>query len=156
MDFQRFVRKYVWNDEKTPYLTKVGRLTKRQARSELFIISILFAAFFFVIGMAALLDVSIVAGSIGVAVYAFAICSAALMLAAMHHPAAALVCATAPPIVLLFLLFEGFPPQLHMLDKVLIAAVLLALAVYMYRVVRIANVYPGLDEGPDPAVGPRL
>jgi hypothetical protein len=43
-----------------------------------------------------------------------------------------------------------------MLDKVLIAAVLLALAVYMYRVVRIANVYPGLDEGPDPAVGPRL
>jgi hypothetical protein len=156
MDFQRFVRKYVWNDEKTPYLTKVGRLTKRQARSELFIISILIAAFFFVIGMAALLGVSIVAGSIGIAVYAFAVCSAALILAATHHPIAALAIASAPPVVLLFLLVEGFPPQLHMLDKVLIAVVLLALSVYMLRVRRIANIYPGLEEGPDPAMGPRL
>lgn len=156
MDFQRFVRKYVWNDEKTPYLTKVGRLTKRQARSELFVISVLIAAFFFVIGMAALLGASIVAGSLIVAVYAFAICSAALILAATHHPLAALACATAPPAALLFLLVEGFPPQLHSMDKLLIVAVLLALAVYMIRVLRIANIYPGLDEGPDPAAGPRL
>lgn len=156
MDFQKFVRKYVWNDEKTPYTTKVGRLTKRQARSELFIISVLIAAFFFVIGMAALLGASIVAGSLGVAVYAFAICSAALTLASTHHPAAAVLCATAPPVVLLFLLVEGFPPGLHLLDKILIAGVLLGLTVYMYRVLRIALVYPYLDEGSDPAVGPRL
>ena len=32
MDLQNFVRKYVWNDEKTPSLTPVGRLTQRQAR----------------------------------------------------------------------------------------------------------------------------
>ena len=156
MDFQGFVRKYVWNDEKTPYLTKVGRLTQRQARNELFVFSVLLAAFFFVTGMAALLGASMVAWSLGVAVYSFAICSAAVILAAIRHPVAALACVTAPPAVLAFLLVEGFPPQLHLMDKLLIATVLLALWVYTVRVVRIARAYPWLDEGAGPAPGPRL
>jgi len=146
MDFESFVRKYVWNDEKTPYLTKVGRLTRKQAQSELFVYSVLVAAFFFIVGMAALLGFSIVAGLLGVAVYSFAVCSAAIVLAATRYPAAALICATAPPVVLAFLVINGFPPQLHMLDKLLIGAVLLALWFYSVRVVRIARAYPGLIE----------
>lgn len=147
---QRFVRKYVWSDEKTPYLVKVGRLTRRQARSELFAFSVLIAAFFFAAGMAALLGASIVGGSLGAALYSFAICSAAIALAVTQHPAAAMACATAPPVVLIFLLIKGFPAQLHLLDKVVISAILLALWAYTARVVRIARAYPGLEEGAPP------
>lgn len=154
MDFQNFVRKYVWNDEKTPYLTKVGRLTQRQARNELFVFSVLIATFFFVTGMAALLGVTIVAGSLGVALYSFAVCCAALALAATRHPVAAMAAATAPPVALLFLLVEGFPPQLHWPDKLLIAGVLLALWAYTIRVVRIVRAYPYLEEGSGPAARP--
>ena len=154
MDFQRYVRKYVWNDEKTPYLTKVGRLTRRQARNELFVFSVLIATFFFVVGMAALLGITIVAGSIVVALYSFAVCCAALALVATRHPAAAIVCATVPPAVLLFLLVEGFPPQLHWPDKLVIAGVILALWFYTIRLMRIVRAYPYLEEGQDPAPRP--
>jgi len=147
---QRFVRKYVWSDEKTPYLVKVGRLTRRQARNELFVFSVLIAAFFFTAGMAALLGASIVANSLGVAVYSFAICSVAIALAATQHPAAAIACATAPPAVLAYLLISGFPPQLHLLDQLLISAILLALWAYTARVVRITRAYPYLEEGVAP------
>ena len=147
---QRFVRKYVWSDDKTPYLIKVGRLTRRQARNELFAFSVLIAAFFFMVGMAALLGASIVADSVGVAVYAFAICSAAIALAATQHPFAAIACATAPPAVLVYLLIIGFPPQLHTSDKLLIGGILLALWAYTARVVRITRVYPYLAEGEAP------
>ena len=156
MDLFGLFRRYVWNEEKTPYLTKVGRLTRAQARNELFAFSVLIAAFFFVVGLAALLGASIVAGSLGVAVYSFAICSAAIVLAAVRHPAAALACATAPPVVLAFLVVEGFPPHLHLMDKLLIGAVLLALSVYAIRVVRIACAYPALGDGPDRAPDLRL
>jgi hypothetical protein len=150
MDLQDFVRKYVWNDDKTPYLTKVGRLTQRKARNELFVFCVLIATFFFVTGMAALLGTTMVAGSMGVALYSFTVCSAAVILVGTRHPVSALVCATAPPAVLLYLLVEGFPPQLHLLDQFLISAILLALWAYMARVVRIARAYPYLEEGVAP------
>lgn len=145
MDLFGFFRKYVWNDEKTPYLTPVGRLTRAQAKNEIFIYCVLIAAFFLVVGMAALLGASIVAGSVPVAIYAFVLCCTAITLAATHHPVAAVVCATAAPVVLAFLVVQGFPPRLHMLDKILIAAVLIALFVYSFRVVRIARAFLSLD-----------
>jgi hypothetical protein len=146
MGLYGYFRKYVWNDEKTPYLTSVLRLTRTQARNELFAFSVLMAAFFFATGMASLLGVSIVSGSVGIAIYSFAICSAAVALAATRHPNAALACATAPPVVLAFLAIYGFPPQLHLVDEILIGTILLALWVYTFRVVRIAWVYPGLRD----------
>lgn len=146
MDLFGFFRKYVWNDEKTPYLISVERLTQRQARNELFTYSVLLAAFFFVAGMAALLGASIVGGSLTVAIYAFAVCSAAVALVAIRHWIAAIICATAPPAILLFFIVNGFPPTLHILDKLLIGAVILALWAYSFRVVRITRAFPNLRE----------
>jgi hypothetical protein len=148
MDLFGYFRKYVWNDEKTPYLVSVGRLTRTQARNELFAYSVLLAAFFFVVGMAALLGASVVAGSLIVAIYAFTICSAAVALTAIRHWIAAVICATAPPAILLFLAIDGFSPRLHAIDKILIAAVLMALWAYAIRVVRIARAYEFLGEKP--------
>jgi hypothetical protein len=146
MDLFGYFRKYVWNEEKTPYLTPVGRLTQTQARNELFTYSVLMAAFFLVVGMAALLGATFVAGSLTVTLYSFTLCSAAVALAATRHRVAALICATAPPAVLLYLVINGFSPQFHAVDKVLISAVLMALWIYTFRVIRIAWAYPDLPE----------
>ena len=145
MKIYAYFRKYVWNDDKTPYLTQVGRLTRTQARSELFVFSVLLAAFFFVAGFVALLGDGF---GVLVAVYAFAVCCAALALAATQHPLAALACATAPPGALAFLAIHGFSPRLHLVDKLLIGAILLALMAYTVRVVRIARAYPYLSDNP--------
>lgn len=150
MDFFGYFRKYLWNVEKTPYLVSVGRLSRTQARNELFTYCVLLAAFFFVTGLAALLGASIVADSIGVAVYSFVLCGAAVYLASTQHPFAALICATAPPVILLYLILYGFSPKLHLLDKLLIGSVILALWVYTFRVVRITWAIPGLREESGP------
>ena len=150
MDFYGFIKKYVWNEEKTPYLVPVGRLSQSQARNEIFVYSILMASFFLVAGVAALLGASIVAGSLVVAAYSFIVCGAAVILSATLREWPAFICATAPPAVLLFLLVHGFSPRLHTLDKVLIAVVVLAFWVYTFRVCRIAKAYPGLRDTPAP------
>ena len=90
MDLFGYFRKYVWNEEKTPYLIPVGRLTQSQARNELFAYSVLMAAFFLVVGMAALLGASIVAGSLLVTIYSFTLCCAAVALITTRHRVAAL------------------------------------------------------------------
>ena len=97
MDFYGFIKKYVWNEEKTPYLVPVGRLSQSQARNEIFVYSILMASFFLIAGVAALLGASIVAGSLVVAAYSFVVCGAAVILSATLREWPAFICATAPP-----------------------------------------------------------
>ena len=67
MSWFDYIRKYVWNEEKTPYLVPVGMLSRTQARNELFSFSVLMAAFFFVIGLLALLGFGLLAGAPAVA-----------------------------------------------------------------------------------------
>jgi hypothetical protein len=146
MDWYGFIRKYVWNDEKTPYFVPVAKLSRTQARNEIFTYSVLLGAFFLIIGLLALLGVGFLAGSFGVAAYAFALCSSAIALGVTRHHAAAVICATGPPALLAYLLVNGFPPELHLLDKALIAAVALLLGLYAFRVVAIAKAYPDLPD----------
>jgi len=35
-DWEKLVKRYVWNDERTPYFTRVANLSRRQAHYELF------------------------------------------------------------------------------------------------------------------------
>ncbi|MGH6914438.1 MAG: hypothetical protein ACREH3_12125 [Geminicoccales bacterium] len=146
MSWYGFIRKYVWNEQKTPYLVPVPTLSRAQARNELFSFSVLTAAFFFVIGLLSLLGVGFLAGSPGIALYSFGLCSSAIALGATRHQAAALTCATAPPVLLAYLLVYGFPPSLHLPDKLLIGAVALLLGLYAFRVVAIARAYRSLHD----------
>lgn len=144
MSWFDYIRKYVWSEEKTPYLVPVGLLSRTQARNELFSFSVLMAAFFFVIGLLALLGFGSLAGAPAVAGYSFVLCSSAIALGATRHRIAAVICATAPPVFLAYLIVYGFPPALHMPDKLLIGAVTLLLGLYGFRVVAIAKAYPRL------------
>ena len=40
MDWHNFIKKYVWDENKTPYLTRVEKLTQEQARNEAFIYTV--------------------------------------------------------------------------------------------------------------------
>jgi hypothetical protein len=149
MKWYAFIRKYVWDDQKTPYLVSVDRLNRTQGRSELFTFSVLLAVFCMVIGIAALLGKAFQGQSIGVAVYTFTIFSAATVLGATRHPLAAIYCSTIAPVTLFYFLIYGFPPKLHLIDELLILALTVMLMRYSFRVVAIARAYPFLTPGDD-------
>ena len=146
MNWYSFIRKYVWDENKTPYLVPVRRLSRTQAKNELFTFSVLLAAFFMVVGVAALLGQALHGKSPGVAFYAFTVFCSAVALGATRHALAALYCSTAPPAVLGYFFLYGFPPNLHTIDELLILALTLMLLRYSIRVVAIAKAYAVLPE----------
>lgn len=149
MDWYHFVRKYVWDEQKTPYFTRVDKLTKRQARNELLIFAIFVGSVAVVVDLAALADFiknrNVV--SLGVAAYAGTVLAAVLLLARRAMLRAALYCLTAPLAVFLFFIVQGFPPKLQELDHYVLLAIILLWLLYTVRVVAIAKVFPAMREG---------
>lgn len=74
MNLYAFFRKYVWDENKTPYFIPVARLSRTQARNELFTVAVLLAMFTLVIAVAALLGKALHGPSPGVALYASTVC----------------------------------------------------------------------------------
>ncbi len=150
MSWDKFVKKYVWDDTKTPYFVRVAKMTKVQANYEIFSYSLFLAVLFAVISVASLSDQAPQGRSEVVSIYAFCVVCGAIVLAMTKSSAAALVCASAPLAALLYFFLEGFPPGLGAIDKRVIVAVTLGLLVYSTRVVAVAKAYPNM---PDAAEG---
>lgn len=142
MNWYAFIKKYVWDDEKTPYLVPAERLSRTQARNELFTFSVLLAVFCMVIAIAALLGRAFQGQSTGVAVFSFTVFCAASVLATTRHHIAALYCSAAPPVAIVYFFLYGFPPNLHMIDELLMLAAFVVMLRYTFRVVAIAKAYP--------------
>ena len=72
MEWEKLFRKYIWNEQTTPYLTPVRDLTRRQADSE-----ILFYCWFHAILLGMIAIVSLRGGpdgrSLGVSYYGFSV-----------------------------------------------------------------------------------
>jgi hypothetical protein len=147
LDWENLVKRYVYNDAKTPYLTAVTRLNRRQARSELFVYTLFLVVLLGVIGIAALSPQLPHGGAVGVPIYAFAVVIAAVVFGLTRHVAAAAFCATAPVAALLYFALYGFQPDLGTGDRILLVVVVLLWLLYGWRVLRIARAYPTL---PDP------
>lgn len=141
MDWPGLVRKYVWDEEKTPYLVRSDRLTPAQARSELFVYALLLGI------LAALMAVAAAGGdarlgplaSLGVALYALSILVAAIVLGVSGHPAAAAYCATAPLALGLGALAGLLRPGMAGAERMLLAGLSVVWLGYAARVVRIAR-----------------
>lgn len=151
MNWYGYIRKYVWDDQKTPYLVAVDRLNRTQARSELFTFSVLLAVFCMVIAIASLLGQAFQGQSVGVAVYTFTIFSAATVLGATRHSFAAIYCSTTAPVTLFYFFIYGFPPNLHLIDELLILALAIMLLRYSFRIIAIVKAYPFLPPADDGA-----
>jgi hypothetical protein len=145
-DWEKQFKRYIIDDEKTPYFTAVARLTRRQARYELFAYCLLTGVLYAMVGLASLSSGLPHGTAIGVPLYAFSLVIAAVLLGLTQRPPAAAYCATAPVAALLYFLQFGFHPNLGSGDMVLIVVLLLLWARYNFRVLAIARGFPDMPE----------
>ena len=145
MEWDKLFKKYVADDVKTPYLVSVDRLTRTQARHELFVYSLFLGVLFAVVGVASLSDGLPHGRAFGVPLYAFAMVWAAGLFGVTTF------CASAPVAALLYLVVYGFHPNLGPLDKVLLIAVLLIWMRYSWRILMIAKAFPDMADPREPS-----
>jgi hypothetical protein len=144
VDLDKYFKKYVWDDERTPYLVPVERLTRRQASYELHFYALIVGVFCGLLSVAALSNKLPHGGAVIVSIYAFTVTCAAILLGTSRHPWAALWCATPPVAGLAYFAVYGFHPNLGVMDKVLLVCAMLAWLVYCRRLIAVARAYSGL------------
>ncbi len=144
MDWEKLVKKYVWDESRTPYLTSVGDLTRSQAKFELFAFSLFLGTLFTVVAIASLSNAPHIGRAQGVSVYAFTIVCGAILLGATRHLLAALYCATAPVGAMFYFYVFGFHPNLGAVDHAVILVLIVIWLRYSLRIVSIGKRYPDM------------
>jgi len=142
LDWDKLFKRYVMDDVKTPYFVAAERLTRTQARHELFTYSLLVGVLFAVIGVASISTELPHRGALGVPVYAVSLVCAAIVLGLTRHAWAAAWCATAPVAALLYFVLFGFHPNLGTGDKMLLIVIVVLWLRYSWRVLAIVRAYP--------------
>ena len=150
LDWDKLFRRYVWDDDKTPYFTAVPRLTRRQADYEIRFFAIFLGILFSVVALAASTDAGPAGRSAGIALYALSVVCASVVLAFTKHYWSALYCGAAPIASLAYFLLYQPNEKLGAIDYVVISAILALWARYSLRVAAIGRRYPSM---PGPAGG---
>jgi hypothetical protein len=150
VDWVKYVKRYCWDADKTPYFVPVSQLKRDQANKELFLYS-------FVVGVPS--SVYLVAsmvhvvrnhqmGSLAITVYMTSLLVCAIVLYVWKSPGAAMYSITAPVAMALYFLIEGFPEREHQTDFVVMIVAAIAVIVgwllYSRRLLAVVNAYPGL------------
>ena len=149
--WDNFLKRYIWDDDTTPYFVRVGDLSRRQSRNELFAYAV-FLGFLF--GIAALITLSPQAPggrSTGMSLFSFVMVCAAVLLTTTQHHWAAVVCSAAAPGTLIWLYLFAQHPGLSTLDHTVIVIFALLWMRYGLRVVNIARAYDEMPEGAEPS-----
>ena len=133
-NWERWIKRYVWDDERTPYLVSPERMTRRQADYEIFAYAVFLSFLFFILALAS-------ASSSPVTLYTLSVLAGAVILGFTKHASAAAYCATAPIAAALYLVLGGFPDRLGMLDYAVIITLIVLWAAYGFRVISIAKAY---------------
>ncbi|MBF2761451.1 MAG: hypothetical protein ISN28_14535 [Ectothiorhodospiraceae bacterium AqS1] len=152
LDWEGLFRRYVWNDEKTPFFTAVPDLTRRQADYEIHLYCVFLGLLFSVITVIFAIGIdpesSLRGRSLGSAFYGFSVVCAAILLAFFKPPSIALYCTFAPVIVFAWVFFKGLGPNLARIDHIVIFSILSLLLLHSFRVVAIVRRYPQMPEPP--------
>ena len=142
--WEKLVKRYVWHDERTPYFTRVARLTRRQAEYELSGYAVLVGVLFGAVSVASLSNTLPHGDAAVVSIYAFTVCCAAILLGITRHPWAAIWCSSAPLAALVYFALYGFHPNVDTGEKIVLVAIMLLWLAYAPRVVAVAKAWPGL------------
>jgi hypothetical protein len=148
-NLEKYFKKYVWDDERTPYLVPVARMTRRQADYELFAYAVFVGVLFGMVTGAALLSQDPQIRSEAVAAYGVTILCATLIFGFTKAVQAAWYCAVAPLVALVYFFLYGFHPNLSTIDHAVLIIFGLVWLRYSLRVVAIARAYPDLPEASD-------
>jgi hypothetical protein len=146
LDWVGLFKRYVGDDIRTPYFVAVGRMTRLQARYEVFVYTLFLGVLFGVVGVASLSPDLPHGNTLTVSLYAFLVTGAAVVFGYSKHPAAAAICASAPVGVLIYFTLFGFHPNAATGDKVLQVAIALLWLRYSWRILQIARAYPIMRE----------
>lgn len=146
LDWEKLFKRYVWHDEKTPYLTRVADLTRVQAHYEVFGYALFMGVLAGILAVVTLSPSLPHGGTPVVPVYAFSVCCAAVILGFTRHPWAAAWCALAPLAALMYFGAWGFHPGLDAGAKVLLVAVALCGLLYSRRLLSVARAWRGRED----------
>jgi len=149
LDWVGLFKRYVGDNIKTPYFVAVGRLSRLQAKNELFVYTLFLGVLFGVIGIASLSPTLPHGDTLAVSLYAFLVAGSALVFGISKHPAAAAICASAPVGVLMYFVMFGFHPNAATGDKILQMIIVLLWLRYSWRILQITRAYPTMREAPE-------
>ena len=145
MEWEKLFRKYIWNEQTTPYLTPVINLTRRQANSE-----ILFYCWFHAILLGMIAILSLRGGpdgrSLGVSYYGFSVVCASVLFGILKNYTAALFLSATPLVGRAYLLFYGLGSERPAGDNLIVTIILLLFLRYSFRIINIARTYPFLSQ----------
>ncbi len=146
MEWDKLLKRYVWDEAKTPYFVAVARLTPSQARYELFAYTLFLGVLFGALAVIALSSRHPHGHSDIVPLYAFSVLCSAIILGITKHHYAALYCASAPVAGLAYFAVYGFHANLGVLDKLLLVVAMLVWLRYCLRTIAIARAYPEMSD----------
>jgi len=148
-NWEKWTKKYVWDENKTPFFVPVDKLTKLQAGKELFLYVIFVGTPF---GLFGFISLAAIAREESIAyllmlIYSVAVLISLYYIQTLKHKYAAFFSATAPLVLLLHLIVNGFPSRTHEIEQALLIVFLLLWLRYAMRIIRIAKRFPEMREG---------
>lgn len=146
MDWEKHFKKYVWDDDKTPYFTPVLALNRRQASNEIYVYALFIGTLFCAIALLANTGALPHGRSFGVALYAFTVVCAAIVFAFTKHPISAWYCGLVPVAVLIYFFYFGFHPNSGAIDHVVILVLVGLWLRYAWRVIAIGKHFENMPE----------
>jgi hypothetical protein len=144
VNWEKLFKRYIWDDDRTPYFVPAARMTRKQADYEVFAYTIFLGSLFVIVGLAAL---GYAGGSDAILLYVFSAIVSTVVLGITKHLYAAWYCGAAPLVFLSGLALYGFPASLAAIDHFVLIAFALIWLRYGYRIVGIAKAYPDMPEG---------
>jgi hypothetical protein len=141
VSWEKLIKRYLWDDDRTPYLVPASRMTSKQADHEIFAYTVFLGILSAVVCLAALADTGT---SDLIVVYAFSAIVGTVVLGVTKHLYSAWYCGAVPVAFLLYLLVYGFPANLAPIDHFVLIAFALIWLRYAFRVISIARAYPDM------------
>ncbi len=156
MEWEKLVKRYVWDDDKTPYFVPIARLTRRQADNEILVYCLFLGVLFAVVTVASLSAAGPHGRSLGMAFYSFSVVCAAIVFGMTKSFAAVVYLSVTPLAGLLYLFVFGFSSQRELVDTLVVTGLLALLLGYSVRILALARAYARLPQSKDDAERPRF
>ena len=147
-NFEKFLKRYVWDDEKTPYFTPAEKLNKRQAHYEAFAYAIFVSMLFGVVALASLTGAGGTEKASGPALLCFTMICAAVIFGFTKHYYSALWLSSAPVATLAYFFIYGFKPSWGLIDQAVILGFVAIWVAYSFRIVAIGRRFEDMDDPP--------
>ena len=146
-NFDKFLKRYVWDDDKTPYFTPSHKLNRKQANYEAFAYALFISILFLAVSLASMTGAGDTERATGPAIFGFTMICAAVVFGFTKNYYAALWLSVAPIGALAYFFIYGFKPRWEWIDQLVVMAFVIGWIFYSIRIVAIGRRY---EDMPDP------